>query len=171
MAFLVQNDNGTTAGANAYVTVAEFRTYHNDRGNDFSAYSLTDIEGAIVRATDYLDTRFTFVGYRTSLPQRTAWPRMDAEDADENDVSGTIPQEIKDACCEYAFIALSQILNPSPTYDDRGRLVQSKSETVGPISETTVYGGGGIVMPTYPAADRRLSASGLVIPPGTIWRA
>jgi len=158
MAFSVQTDNGTVAGANAYITAQEFKDYHGDRGNSYSG-GTGDIQKAIVRATDYLDQRFNFVGEMASVDQRTQWPRYDAEDSSENLRVG-IPQEVKDACAEYALIALSQELNPTPTV---GSSVKRKREKVGPIEEETEYTGSATPLPTYPVADQRLYASGLAM--------
>jgi hypothetical protein len=172
MAFLVQNESGTIAGANAYVTVAEFRAYELDRGNDVRSYGTTDVENAIVKATDYIDSRFRFVGERYKTTQRTAWPRLDAYDRDDLLRSG-IPQEVKDACCDYAYLALTGTdLDPVPTRDATGRVVSSKSSTVGPISDSVTYANGATYSePQYPIADRKLRASGLTVSGATIRRA
>jgi hypothetical protein len=157
--FDVQDDSGSVAGANAYITVAEFKSYHNARGNDFSAYGGGSIEKAIVKATDYLDQRFTFVGEMASVAQRTQWPRLSAEDASENLRTG-IPFEVKEACAEYALIAAGQELNPVPTTPSS---VKRKREKVGPIEEETEYAGSAFSLPTYPAADYKLFTSGLAM--------
>lgn len=163
MTLLVQDDSGSVDGANAYVTAAFFDSYHLDRGNSLVGFTTEQREQAIVRATDYLDQRFRFIGDRTRVAQRTAWPRLSAEDADGN-WRGGIPTEIKEACAEYALVALTQALNPTPTRDPTGVSVIAKSERVGPISEFTQYGdGGALALPSYPAADTRLRASGLVV--------
>lgn len=161
MAFTVQNDQGTVAGANAYVTVAEFKAYHTDRGNSWSTATDTAIEQGIVKATDYLDYRFRYVGNLLNIDQTTEWPRVGAFNRSRFLVAG-IPDEIKQACSEYALRALSAELNPDPERDASGRTVQSKSEAVGPISESVTYVAGAVLqMPAYPAADRRLISSGL----------
>lgn len=64
MALKVQNSQGTVVGANAYITLAEFKSYHDDRGNDYSGFTDPKISAAIVLATDYLDTRFSFLGVK-----------------------------------------------------------------------------------------------------------
>lgn len=163
MPFLVQDDAGSVEDANAYITVAFLDAFHADRANSLVGFTSTNKETAIVRATDYLDGRFIFIGDKTTVQQRTAWPRASAVDREGN-VRGGIPFEIKEATCEYAFRALTVPLNPDPVRDATGQIVQSKSESVGPISESVSYiGGGGFVMPSYPAADNRLRASGLVV--------
>lgn len=164
MAFTVQNDTGSQAGANAYISVAEFKAYHDNRGNDYSgAADDTAIEYAIIKATDYIDQRFNFVGKKMlGRDQTTEWPRSNAWDKDRYYITD-IPIELKDACAEYALRAISAVLNPDPTRDDSGQAVQSKSETVGPISESVTFTDGAVFrMPKYPAADQKLIKSGLV---------
>lgn len=160
MAFTVEDGTGL-ATANSYVTVQEFRDYHDDRGNDYSSFATGDIQKALVRASDYIDRRFRarFVGIRLREPnsQRMEWPRTNAFYLDGSNVLG-VPIEVKEATHEYALRALSAALAPDPTYDDRNQKVVSKSETVGPISESTTYQSGGAVMKfrKYPEADELL---------------
>lgn len=61
---VVQDDDGDVANANAYITLAFFQSYHTNRGNDYSDSSSDEQKAAIIRATDYLDTRFDFRGVR-----------------------------------------------------------------------------------------------------------
>lgn len=160
--FSVQDDVASVLDANAYITVAEFKAYHDARGNDYTAAtSDAIIQQCIVKATDYLDRRFRFVGVRQSNVQPTQWPRLDAFNVDELLIFG-IPPEVKAATAEYALRALSAALMPDPVRDDTGQGVQSHTEEVGPISETRVYWPGGYELPAYPLADRVLLITGLV---------
>lgn len=156
MTFLVQDDAGSVAGANSYVDVDDFRDYHLDRGVDISIYADDFCERALVRATDYMDGRFAFIGMQASLTQFTKWPRGNAYDEDDVLRSG-VPNEIKEACCEYAFLALTAELNPAPTLDATGRAVLSKRTVVGPIQEETGYAAGAAFkFPKYPKADCKI---------------
>ncbi len=173
MALNVQNDTGTVANANAYVTVAEFKAYHDDRGN---AYSTDDglIGKAIIKATDYLDTRFSFRGVRSHITsqQTTAWPRNDVVDDDNNWVTG-IPLALKKACYEYALRALTAELNPDPVaVDNSGMNVKRISKTAGPVSKDVEYTGStATVLPKYPEADRLLATAGLLNSSNSLARA
>src|SRR5258707_15434138 len=69
--FNVQNDAGTVALANAYVTLLEFKQYHDNVGNIYSNYNDAQIQTAIVRATFYLDQRFTFPGRKAVVVDPT----------------------------------------------------------------------------------------------------
>lgn len=171
MGLTVQDNNGSVAGANAYITVGEFKTYHTDRGNAFSSFTDEQIASAVIRATDYLDQRFNFVGKRLQgRNQTTEWPRYDAWDRDDYAING-IPGEVKEATAEYALRALSAALNPDPERDGTGAAIASKSESVGPISESVTYVSGSVfTMPKYPAADQRLIKAGLTRTGGTVLR-
>jgi hypothetical protein len=169
MAFTVQDDNGSVADANAYISVAFFTTYHADRAQTYTGDTAA-IQAAIVRATQYLDTRFTFVGYVPNVDQTTKWPRLSARDNNDR-LRYDIPREIKNATAEYARIALAATLNPTPTRDEYGVSIKSRSSRAGPVSESFEYADGAVFkMPKYPIADQWLIASGLVERSGRINR-
>lgn len=176
MAFTVQSDP-PVANANSYGSVAEFQAYHADRGNTLPTDE-TAIEQALVRATDYLDTRFSFVGCRDTAEQTTEWPRDHAYD-DRGDAVDGVPQAVKNAAFEYALRATVADLLPDPSRDGSGRAIASKSEAVGPLKESVTYAHDGTVLtlPEYPMADRLLYARRLVrrrpsgIGGGTVGRA
>ena len=161
MAFTVQEDVAVP-GANSYGSVADFRAYHTDRGNTVPTDE-SSIEQALVRATDYLDTRFRFVGCRDTADQTTEWPRDQAYD-DRGDAVNGLPSAVVHATFEYALRAASADLLPDPERDGSGRAVASKSEAVGPLKESVSYAYGGTVLdlPQYPRADRLLYARKLV---------
>jgi hypothetical protein len=171
MGLIVQDNTGAVAGANSYLDVAAFKAYHDDRGADYSGFTDPQIEAALIRATDYLDQRFSFTGKKIrGRDQTTEWPRTGVTDRDGYGVDG-LPHEVTGACAEYAIRALSLPLSPDPVRDDTGALVQSKSETVGPITESVAYVGGALfALPKYPAADQRLIRAGFVRTGGEVVR-
>lgn len=170
MALSVQTDAGDVANANAYITLAFFKSYHDDRGGNYSAYTDTQIERAIVKATDYLDARWRYRGEKKTSLQTTQWPRWDVEDADGTYID-YIHRAVKTACAEYALASLSGVLMPTPTYDATGRVVSAKTEKVGPIMESVVYERGvGFQLPRYPLADNMLKAANLVFTSGSFQR-
>jgi hypothetical protein len=162
MAFVVQGDVPVTS-ANAYVDATFFVAYHTDRGTDVSSYSTTEVQFAIVRATQYLDVRFEYIGERVLSNQELEWPRQFAYDDRGNSVTG-LPVAVKWAVCEYALRALTAALMADPAQaDDSGRSVKVREEAVGPIVEKIEYERGATYsMPDYPIADRMLVARGLV---------
>jgi len=171
MAFAVQDDNGGVSGANAYLSVADFKTYHDDRAQSYGGADDASIQARLVIATGYLDKRFAFVGRRTlGRGQTTQWPRVDAYDQDRRLVVG-IPREVKEACAEYALRALSAPLLPDPSSDFTGSRVKMKKEVLGPLEETTQYTDSALYqLPRYPAADNLLSSSGLLLTGGQLMR-
>lgn len=131
MALTVQNDTGTQAGADAYVSVATFESYSDNRNRTTvsdGTYSDEAVEAAIRAATQYIDTIGRWKGVQVEDDQSTEFPRTGLTDWSGRTVSG-IPQRVKDACCELAFKALSEEL-----YEDLDRGGRVASESVGPIS-------------------------------------
>ena len=156
MAFVVENVSGA-ANSNSYISVADFKSYHDDRGQSYASYSDSQIEKALVKASDYLDIRFTFIGIRQNLVQSMQWPRHNAFYSDGRYASG-IPVEIQETCAEYALRALSSALAPDPAVDSSGRLVTSEHSIVGPIESDKSFSSGGVPLTfkPYPIADQRL---------------
>lgn len=148
--------------ANGYVSLQEAKDYWSSRLKVVTGKTDAELEAAIILATQYLDLRFRFVGYRELQGQALEWPRSYAYDDRGDRVIG-VPQAVKHACCEYAFRALSKELMADPTRDDSGRVVKSKEEKVGPISESVDYSEfSGFALPVYPFADRMLYQRRLV---------
>lgn len=171
MAFVPQNSDGTAAGANSYLTVAEFKSYHDDRGQSYGTATDPTIQAKLVVATGYLDTRFRFVGQKAQgRDQTTQWPRTSAYDSDRRLVQG-IPQEVRAACAEYALRALAAPLLPDPLQDVTGTRVVQKEEQVGPLKEVTRYEEAATYqLPKYPVADQLLRSSGLALAGGSLAR-
>lgn len=164
MAFTVQADTGLTAGANAYITVAEFKAYHDDRGN---SYSTSDplIQKGIVKATDHLDHRWLYKGQQLEDVQTTEWPRENVWDRAGNEVEG-IPAFIKKACAEYALRATTQDLEPDldqPTAAGGIKRTRDKVDVIETEVEYQDGGGLGTQLAAWPAADRIVASSGQVV--------
>lgn len=153
---IVQTESGSVDGANSYITLEEFKAYHLARGNSLGTSSDLTIEAAIIRGTDFMDSVFQFIGYRQVPEQRTQWPRTDAID-DDGWVRFGIPIEVKEAAAEYGLVALNQPINPNPTPDPTGRLVTSHAVAAGPVSESFTFSGAALILPRYPAADRKIA--------------
>lgn len=109
----------TTPGAtqNSYATVAEFKTYCDDRGMDYSAYSDAAIgESLILTALwldGYMDGRMP--GVREAAVNALAWPRSQATDSDGYDLTD-IPTRVQYAHIEAAFYNLGNAGNLFKTY-------------------------------------------------------
>lgn len=163
MTLVVQDNFGQVSGANGYITVAFFRAYHTDRGVDLSSVIDADIETGIVRATDYMDTRWRYYGIRAQIRQTTEWPRYNISDVDNNPVYG-VDIHVQRSCAEYALIALNAALNAPPTRDATGQRIIAKTTQVGPILNSVRYAGAAIFTePTYPIADGFMKRRGYIM--------
>ena len=99
------------ASANSYVTVAEATTYLDNHKRSaelalWTAASDDDKARAVIAATTHVDSYYEFVGYRTTTTQALKWPRAGVmtRDGDAYLDQDTIPQLLKDAVCEQAFV-------------------------------------------------------------------
>lgn len=163
MAFVVEDGTGLST-ATSYLSVAGFKTYHTDRGNDFAPYSDTSIERALVLATDFIDRRYRYVGVKANgRDQAREWPRQSAYDPDDWLVnSDTVPAEITDATAELGFIALGESLIPNPSWDATGNALTESTDSVGQMRRTRRYSVFGTrhlfkEFPTAEACLRRLA--------------
>ena len=160
MAFTVEDGTGV-AGANAYISVAYADEYHAERGN--AGWTGDDAlkQQAIVRATDYIETRWGDryrgrIQYRDPL-QSLGFPRLDIWDRNGLAITG-IPDLLKRATAEYALRALTEELMPDPDYVPATGFVSGVREKVGPIETETTYqqpfSNRAPLMRAWPEADR-----------------
>ncbi len=162
MAFIVQDPDAPLTTANAYISVVAFKAYHDDRGNAYSATD-TEIEQAIVRATDYMDSRWTFAGSRQDLEQSTECPRSGVFDPDTSYEVDRYPPELEDACAEYSMSALAASLYPVSNVDTTGHAVKRLRKKVDVIEkETEYFHTGGSAWTAYPLADGKMKRTKLL---------
>lgn len=128
MAIIVEDGTGV-AGANSYVTVAEFTAYLLERGIVLSG-TLTH-EQLLIRGMDYIES-LRFVGGRVDCAQPLSWPRywVPIDEGCCYFQSNVIPNELKKAQMQTA-LSIDQGNDPLSTIP---RLISSV--TVGPISVT-----------------------------------
>lgn len=139
MALVVEDGTGL-ATANAYIAVAFADGYHKDRCNDGWRGPASKKEAAIIRATEWIDRHFDFQGGIAKDTQALAWPREEVTDEEARLVdSQSVPVQVQRACAEVALVALENDLQPTVT----GGRVDSTSESVGRVSITTNFAGGG----------------------------
>jgi len=165
VAFVVQDPDEPSWDANAYIEVQEFKDYHDDRGNGYTA-SDTEIERAIVRATDYIDSRWTFAGSRWDADQSTECPRSGVYDPNTGYELYGFPDELKEACAEYALLALTGTLYASPDVDATGRPVKSTRKKADVLEKEVEYFGPGgsnkVFWKSYPIADGKMKKTRLL---------
>jgi hypothetical protein len=131
MALVVEDGTGL-ANAESYLSVADANTYFTKFVNAAWVGEVPDLEGALRRATQYLDANYRFKGcklkYTQTSQQALQWPR----DAYTMTCLGITwpPAKLQQACAELAVRSLASDLYKDQ--DDRA----IKSESVGPISTT-----------------------------------
>jgi hypothetical protein len=128
MALIVEDGSGVT-GADAFVSVADFKAYCDDRGTSYGTDEA--IEQAIRRATDYV-SRLNWTGWRVNArDQALSWPRSGVTDAEGYAIANNeLPIEVADATCEVAIYELSNPRAMSPSFVASQAV---KSEQVGEI--------------------------------------
>ncbi len=94
-------------------------------------------EAALIRATDYIDARFS---------ERYTDELLELEE---------VPVKLSRACCEYALRALTITLAPDPVVDESGATVVTVKSKLGPLEEAFQVLSNGTVktLRAYPAAD------------------
>lgn len=128
---------GGTA-ADSYITLAEWQEYWTNRGIDLTQHGHDSThEANLRRAADYIDRKHGFIGLKQYQFQARSWPRLVPDLVNDWPVDpDTIPQDIKDAQAEIAYL-LHEGLDPFATITSQstGEMIK-----VGPItidSETT----------------------------------
>jgi len=163
MAFVVQTPDTPLSTANAYMAVQAFKDYHDDRGNAYTA-SDTEIEQAIVRATDYMDSRWTFAGSRQDADQSTECPRSGVYDPNSGLSVDPYPEELEEACAEYSISALAGSLYPLSNVDSTGRDVKKLRKKVDVIeTETEYFNPGGTAWKLFSVADGKMIKTKLLV--------
>jgi len=158
MTFTAEDGTGLS-GSNSYTEVIFGDDYATLRGLDtWMTLNPTQKERALVRATDYIDKNFQFIGSKRTSTQALQWPRWEAYDPDGWTLSG-IPVALQQATIEYAVRSAIQELQPDPSTNSVGGWIQEVEERVGTLLERTKYADGAIsrTMTPYPAADALLS--------------
>jgi len=152
MAIVVEDGTGKS-DAVSYVTVAYADAYHLARGNTSWTGADEVKEAALIRATDYLDGKYStrWPGTRESTTQALDWPRVNAYDVD-NYILSDVPEGVKKSICEAALV---ELVDAGALSEEQDRGGQVAREVVGPIE--TEYFAGAPASTVYPAIARCLS--------------
>lgn len=166
MAFLVEDGSGL-ANSNSYASLAYADAYFADRGVTAWTGSDSAKQQALIKATDYIETRFSlrFKGtmlQQLPLYQALSFPRTGiAEFA--NPVLGQanpLPNNLLKATCEYALRALTTVLAPDVVTDPSGYAINMSMKKVGPLEKSVHFqtspGSKREILRQYPAADMLL---------------
>tara|TARA_R100000951_G_C2584224_1_gene162889 strand:+ start:108 stop:581 length:474 start_codon:yes stop_codon:yes gene_type:complete len=124
---LVIEDGSIVSGANSYITIANYKSWADDRGISYSTDS--KIEQSIFRAMDWFE-RQMFIGNKANENQPLQWPRTEAL-IDGYYVDATeIPNQVKTALYEVTTVDLAG--NSEFNTQDR----KTSKEKVGDIEVT-----------------------------------
>ena len=115
----------------SYCSLAEADSYWSDRNNtDWAEATESARSAALIRATEWIDTSFSWPGYVKADDQVLSWPRIHAYDR-EGRLRKEIPQELKNAVAWLANESLSgNELDPAQERGGQIRNVKAGSVAV-----------------------------------------
>tara|TARA_R110000803_G_scaffold28011_7_gene65092 strand:- start:1520 stop:2047 length:528 start_codon:yes stop_codon:yes gene_type:complete len=161
VAFVVETGAGLST-ATSYLSVADFKTYHNDRGTDWSTYGDPEIQSALIVAADYIDRRYSYKGLRRlGRDQALEWPRIGSVDKYGQAIDGaSVPPEITEPSADLAWIQLTEGLFQSVDFDSSGGQLTEVTDQVGSVKRTRRYsdegGGSTKAWKIFPSPDAAL---------------
>jgi hypothetical protein len=139
---LLLEDGTGVEGANSYISVADLRTFANDRGTPFPAElspdtaNITLFTPFLILACDYLETmRDKFRGFPVFQQQPLTWPRQDVWVEWTLLDKTVIPQGVKNAQAALVLQQLSGIaLQPSQAGQGIGAIPVGPNGAISPIT-------------------------------------
>lgn len=145
-------DGTNVTDANSYATVAEVDAYFEMRDNSSWTGSLREKEAAIIKATDYIDSKYRtrWLGTMYSSTQALMWPRSSVYIEGTLWEESTIPTQLIFAVCEAALRALSNDLADDLT-------AGIKTKTIAGAISTTYAVNSGHKIKKYQVIDQLLS--------------
>lgn len=155
---LIVEDGNRVAGANTYVSLAEFKAWADARLITYSSDS--HVNAYILRAMDYIED-LSFIGFKETETQSLQWPRVNVVIDGFGLDASTIPDELKVAVYE----AVKTVIDGDSKQDPIDRQVVSESVDVISITYKDTAG----QQRQTPALTRALRK--LVQSPNTVMRA
>jgi hypothetical protein len=148
------NTTPSDQNADSYVSVEDCAAYAAKKGLAFPTSPAEPAEQALRRATAWLDStyRIRFPGAATDVWQALEWPRVGVIYRGQPFDEDTIPQQIKDACCE---AAVREIAKPGSLSPDRQRGGAIKEVKAGSVDIT--FADGAPIETTFTVIDGMLS--------------
>lgn len=137
---LIVEDGSVVTGAESYVDIEYIDNYLSNRG--YTAWTtLSDVvkETAIRRAIVFIEG-FSFLGSRSSDSQVLEFPREGIYYPSGIEMIGVVPNEIKNALCEAAYIESQESGSLFPTQSDRSL----KKRKVGSLEREFYKSSGGL---------------------------
>jgi len=142
------------SASDSYSTLAEFQAYASAQGWTLTATDTVQ-EGYLRRAARYIDQHYSWPGRLQYRDQTRKWPRITTLYVDGWRVQiDTVPQPIKDAQCELAWIAHGGVDLLATV---SGGAVKRTKVKAGPVDSETEYA-------TTLATPRFIAVEGLLKP-------
>jgi hypothetical protein len=156
---LVLETGAGLSNSNSYASYAAALAYWADRGF-VPTQTQPQVEQALIRATDFLDQRFRFLGYRLLTTQALEWPRYGVYDRDGCLLldPALLPIQLVYATIELAQRAIAADLSPDPLVNVGGNVVGNRVK-VGPIETELTFDGASVsasFAPVYPEVNALL---------------
>lgn len=130
MSLTVEDGTGLSS-ADAYISLANWKTWADGRGRVYTAtYTDAQIEAAIRLGFDYANTARRYKAITLTSTQSGEFPRSGLTDWNGREVSG-VPQRVVWANAELAW---SKLISGADLYQDAERGGRVAAESVGPIS-------------------------------------
>lgn len=106
---LVIEDGSIVSGANSFITVAELRTFANQRGVELPTED-GDLEPIIVQAADYINSyEPKFKGARVNYDQPMAWPRSGVKVYGAEVAETVIPAQLKASQAQASILVVNGV--------------------------------------------------------------
>lgn len=164
MAFIIQDQSGQVANANAYIDVATMRSIRADRelpGSTALVAPAANSQIAIIQATDFLDIVFDYKGVRLAEAQSTEFPRDGLYD-DRGDIIAGIPSKLQEACALLASKQLNgTVLLPDQDFNAGGAIkrLKEKVDVLETDIEFAIPDGGSAKnrVPSFPEVERLIA--------------
>ena len=166
MSFEVQDPDVPTTTANAYISVADWKSYADDRGYDYTTPGYTDdeIQEAIIRASDYTDGRWIFEGFKYDFEQSTEVPRSEVYSPQGYAITG-FPRLFLNGVSEYIKVDLIDGKDLMPNRDNtvtQNRTMLRKKADVVEKEERFSANNTAYQWPVWALPDKLIRKSGLV---------
>lgn len=125
------------SSADSYATLAEYGTYWTNRNVTLSGTDASK-EAELRRAANWIDRNYQFVGMRQYQTQTMDWPRLTDAYVDGWPIDAdTVPQDIKDAQMELAYL----IQSGETPWESIDGGIKRKRVKAGPAESETEYAG------------------------------
>jgi hypothetical protein len=128
---MIVEDGTGLVDADSMLSVANAEAFLSARGfTEFALLTLAQKEAALVNASEFISTAFTFVGYRKTLDQAQAWPRVAGLDGPRIRIPSGVPRIVQIAVARVANAIAVQATDMFGTVNGGDLLKRAKAGSV-----------------------------------------